>query len=311
VKTSLCVALLLIACAPEPDKKPERGPKLATRPSTPAPAPAPTPEPEPPPAVDPGPALVPAPANVWWCLCYQREGGEGPEPVTACREDLEQCHKLEQRVSKGNKDIIAGSLSVGCRSISGSHPSDAAGTPEQWQPSQLRGAWVAEGVCLLNSVVAPSDPTPAPPPSEPTADPTAFMRSELIGDLAIGRSSAEIRSRHGEPVSMGAIEELAVTGEWEQVWTYADGLVVTMRSSTRSGPQSLAAVTIEAPSKLLTRRGVGVGDPRSAVERAYGDVAAPDAMPGSFIAGSVEAGLSFSFDQDGVVRRIRLGGVDE
>jgi hypothetical protein len=306
----LCAALVLVmACTPEKPKD-ERPPKVRAGPIQKAPPPQLEPLPIEPTPTTPGPSLEPAAVmNQWWCLCYRRQGAEGPEPVTACRELESQCRKLEQRVAKGNDEIIAGSLMQACRTITGAHPGDVAGTREQWQPSALPGAWVSEGACLLIDAVVPEAVAETGEPVE-QADPLAFMRSELIGNLAIGQSSAEIRSRHGQPQSMGAIdEEMTLVGEFEQEWEFADGLTLTMTSTTRSGPQQVGFISIEAPSTLATRRGIVIGSEREAVERAYGDVRADeiDPQPDSFTAGSEYAGLRFTFDARGKVTHIELG----
>lgn len=313
-RISLAAALVLLpgACTEEEKREPVRA-KARARPM-PTPTPAPVAEPAPEPEPTPTPTLVPAASNEWWCLCYRREGAEGPEPMTACREQAEQCRKLEQRVSKGSDEIIAGSLTHGCRPIRGSHPSDAVGTHEQWQPSKLRGAWVAERVCLLSEAAPAELPIEPPPAAEPETevDDFALMKSELIGNIALGDSSAAIRSRHGEPRMTGAIEESPATGSWDQTWTFPDGLTLTMSSSTRSGPQSVSAVTIVSPSTLKTRRGIGIADSREAVERAYGDVRSDDLDVGDdvFVAGSIYGGLVFSFE-NGLVKEVFLGASAE
>lgn len=314
---ALSIALstcLLFACAEEPE--PEQRPRRDRRSKRPQPAPEPASEPAP----EPAPIAAPAPSEPtqrWWCLCYQRDGAEGPEPETACRASEAQCRKLEGRVAKGSKDIVAGSMTRACQPIEGTHPSDAAGTHEQWKPSKLAGAWVSEGVCQLMA----GAPEPAPEPAE-TGEPMpveevgdgSFMSTELIGELRQGMSTAELRHGLGEPERRGAVEEMAATGLYEQVWTYAEGLTVVMAADTRHGPQTISALTIVAPSKLKTRRGIGIGDSREAVERAYGDVRAPEqeAPPSDtrFVAGSIYGGLIFEFDK-GVVSRVFLGAAAE
>jgi hypothetical protein len=311
----LCVALLMFATACTAEKpKDKRPPKVASRPVKQAPPPQLEPLPVEPRA--PEPSLEPAPVmNQWWCLCYRREAAEGPEPVTACRELESQCRKLEQRVDKGNDEIIAGSLMQACRSITGAHPGDVAGTREQWQPSALPGAWVSEGACLLFDAVVP-EAGETGEPSEPVEqqDTFVFMRSELIGDIAIGHDSATIRHGHGEPQTMGAIEEMGATGGFEQVWKFADGLTLLMSSTTHSGPQQVGGVIVEAPSTLATRRGIVIGSEREAVERAYGDVRereGDDDDPDSFTAGSTYGGLHFKFDEQGKVDHMFLGAAAE
>ena len=304
LSTSVCL-VLGTGCAEEPKRKREVQSRKKSRPEpklTPPQPPEPVVEaPSEPPPPEPE---IDRPVRQWWCLCYQQQGAGGPEPVTACRGDLDQCQKLERRVAKGSDSIVAESVSFNCRSISGTHPSDAIGTFEQWQPSKLDGAWVSEGTCWFAVADPSEEPAPEAPP-EPTGDPLALLRSELIGDLAVTTSSAAIRHQLGQPLERGSIDELAATGTFEQVWTYADGLTVVMQSDTRSGPQSLSGVIIEAPSTLKTRRGIGLGASWDAVERAYGDVRAPedDARDADvFVAGSTAGGLRFEFERDAVVK---------
>lgn len=308
----LVTLMLAAACTAEQPRSDKRPPKVTPPPAKRAPPPELEPLPvEPTPATS-TPTLEPAPnTSQWWCLCYRRHGVDGPEPVTACREQESQCRKLEQRVDKGSDEIIAGSLMQACRSLIGAHPSDVAGTREQWQPSALPGAWVSEGACLLvDAPVEPHTPT-EPGPAEP-GDPFVFMRSELIGNIAIGQEAAAIRSRHGQPQTTGAIEEQSATGEFQQTWQYGDGLTVIMRSTTRSGPQTVGGVIVVAPSTLTTRRGVGIGSDRADVERAYGDVRdrESESDEDSFTAGSIYGGLHFTFEA-GEVTRVFLGAAAE
>lgn len=311
-------ACLFVACAEEPEPEAPRRDRRSKRTKTELPAQIPASEPEPEPA--PQPVAAPSePTQRWWCLCYQREGASGPEPETACRGSESQCRKLEGRVAKGSKDIIAGSMTRSCQPIEGTHPSDVAGTHEQWKPSKLAGAWVSEGVCQLMPGAAAPAPEPAlgetgePAPTDELAE-GSFMSTERIGELSQGMSTAQLRHGLGEPERRGAVEEMGATGLYEQVWTYPDGLSVVMAADTRHGPQTISALTIVAPSKLKTRRGIGIGDSREAVERAYGDVRAPEqeapASESRFVAGSIYGGLIFEFDE-GAVSRVFLGAAAE
>ena len=297
---------LLGACTdpkPEPEAKarpPKRQRAKPVDPAPPEPQTEPRDEPTPPPVVDT------RPMSEWWCLCYQREGASGPEAMTACRETKDQCNKLESRVAKGSAEIIAGSLTNGCRSISGRHPSDSFGTPEQWQPSALAGSWVSEGVCQLQGAAVVQDPDQEEPVDE---EPDfSVSQNELIGELALGQDTAKVRHSFGEPPQKTTIEEEGATGDWIQTWRYPDGLSLDMRSDTRGGPQSIRGITITAPSTLKTRRGMTIGSSAEAVKRAYGDVEAKDTEPSDdgFVAGSIYGGLFFTFS-DGKVSEIYLG----
>ncbi|NVB39346.1 hypothetical protein G6O69_16000 [Pseudenhygromyxa sp. WMMC2535] len=314
---SACALAWLVACTkPEPEPTPSAKPSKRRGAGSLKLRAEPEPAPEPAQPVERVEAPLPAqPAGQWWCLCYQREGAEGPEPMTACREDREQCRKLEGRVAKGSKEIIAGSLTQSCLQISGNHPSDAAGTHDQWQPSALAGSWASEGVCQLSGLVRGSDPAPTQPedaPEEPPDFQLDFLRSELIGDFALGQGTAKVRHALGKPETKSAIVEEAATGEWVQTWTYPEGLSFMMSADTEGGPQTISTISIEAPSKLKTRRGIGIGARREAVERAYGDVRNPEEEFGEddFVAGSIYGGLMFHFEGD-AVESVFLGAAAE
>jgi hypothetical protein len=286
----LCAALMLVmACTAEKPRD--------ERPINQAPPPQLEPPPVEPTTPTPEPSLEPAPVmKEWWCLCYRQEGAVGTEPVTECRELESQCRELQQRAHKDTDDIITGSLIQSCRSMTGGHPGDVAGTREQWQPSELPGAWVSGGSCLL---------------AEQQGE-HMLMHNEWIGDFSIGLGSAEIRSRHGEPDTRGAIVELGAIGLYEQQWKFGEGLTLVMWSTTRSGPQDVWGVTVVAPSALATRRGVVIGSEREVVERAYGDVRDREhgLGPTYFVAGSIHGGLVFTFDDENKVTAMFLGEWD-
>lgn len=100
--------------------------------------------------------------------------------------------------------------------------------------------------------------------------------------------------------------------EAARVWTFKNGLSLIMTSTTRSGPQQVGGVIVEAPSTLSSRRGIVIGSERAAVERAYGDVHERESDdPDRFTAGSIYGGLHFTFDEQGTVIRMFLGAAAE
>jgi hypothetical protein len=156
---TLILDLLVMACTAEKPRD-EQPPEVASRPNNQAP----------PPQLEPLPAQPSTPLKEWWCLCHRQQGAVGSEPVTECRELESQCRELQQRAHKDTDDIITGSLIQSCRSMTGDHPGDVAGTREQWQPSELPGAWVSGGSCLL---------------AEQQGE-HMLMHNEWIGDFSIG-----------------------------------------------------------------------------------------------------------------------------
>lgn len=303
-----------LACtASEPDE-----PKPRKKSSTPASSPAsPTPTATPP-VADSTPPTIPTPMTAttdWWCVCYQSEGDTGPQPATACRSQESQCRALEKRIARGGKGLITGSLSHGCRTLTGEHPGDAAGGREAWKPSKLAGAWTSEGKCLLEGS----------PDAEPNgvneAELFAWLDDESIGPLREGMTASEVVDLLGQPSEKGEIFEEGATGLWVQEWKHPDkGVFLFMRAPTERGAQTVGAITVKAPNEYATKRGIAVGSTRAAVEKAYGDVqdqdrvfdsgGEPDADASTFVAGSIFGGIIFSFEA-GKVSEIFMGAAAE
>jgi hypothetical protein len=296
---------LLLACNPsEPAKKEEPAKSAAKTSPTVTPTQPSTPSTE----VAKSPPNLPkpvTPTNEWWCVCYQSTGDAGPQPATACRAHEDQCHALEQRIAKGSRALVAGSLTHNCRKLSGEHPGDSTGGRERWQPSKLEGAWSSEGACLLEGEAAPVAAEPGEPieTGEPE-DPFMLMASEAIGDLAIAMSASEVKAAFGDPSETSEIQVEEAHGDFVQAWNYAGtGLSLVMRSFTQDGEQMIASVTITMPSQLQTRRGIAIGSSWEDVQKAYGDVADKDidtSDHSSFVAGSIYGGVIFSFEDDKV-----------
>jgi hypothetical protein len=86
----------------------------------------------------------------WWCLCYSERINGRATPVTACRQSADQCGRLEAKVRRGSRQIIARSVRRSCREVVADHPADSLGAPHSWQPSAHEGGlWTQEG-CLLS-----------------------------------------------------------------------------------------------------------------------------------------------------------------
>ncbi|MDP4623501.1 MAG: hypothetical protein NWT08_00040 [Akkermansiaceae bacterium] len=115
----------------------------------------------------------------------------------------------------------------------------------------------------------------------------------------------------GEDVMWEAI------GEAVQSWNFkANGLSVDMASANIGGKKSVNSITIEAPSKLKTERGIGIGSTKGDVEKAYGRYPTDEldakviAENGDLLIGSLFGGMIFGLD-DGKVTSIFLGASAE
>ncbi|MEZ4380785.1 MAG: hypothetical protein R3A79_05530 [Nannocystaceae bacterium] len=242
------------------------------------------------------------PEQRWSCLCYARAVGDGAEPVTACRSSASDCAALQRRVGRGGRGIVKGSLQRGCTEVVAAHPGDALGGREAWQPSSRAGAWLSLGTCQLGA----GEPGDAPDLSPEEAADEAKLREVLdhdaIGPLRHGMPEAEAIAALGEPKERGEPYEEAATGDFVKTLRFADGVSLDLLGDTRRGPWRVGGISIEAPSKLKTSRGVGLGTPREEALAAYKDVLCEDMGDNeeNVIAGSLYGGLTFAFAGAGV-----------
>lgn len=284
------LVLLLAACAPsQPDPKdsPKDAPAAPAEPAPKAAAPN-----QPVPGDSNAEPATPASAVVWWCACYARTG---PEPMTACRASQDDCKSLEKKAAQGKAGIVAGSLTHVCREVRGEHPGDGLGGRDGWEPSKKPGAWIRVGACAL---AGPADAPPSPADAGPGDDPPDVLKDESFGGLKLGMTEAEVVAALGQPAKKDRAQLWEATGDFNSSWHYPDlALELGMTSDKRSGPWILGSLTAKAPCTFRTSRGVGVGDPKSTVEAAYGKDRDRDMSTDEvFIAGSVYWGVFFRFD---------------
>lgn len=292
-RSAASLALLLAACSPS-QPAPKDSPKDA--PAAPAASPDVAP-PAAPAAPVPGDSTGPAAATGdahWWCTCYVRIG---PEPMTACRQSQDDCKALEKKATTGEAGIVAGSLTHVCREVRGAHPGDGLGGRDGWEPSKKPGAFIRVGPCALAG--PPDAPPPAAAEEDADGEPPNVLKDESFAGLKLGMSEAEAVAVVGQPVKKDRAQFWGATDTYESTWHYpALGLELGMSGDKKTGPWKLGRLTAKAPSTSRTSRGIGIGDPKSAVEAAYGkdrdrDGAGSDDV---FIAGSVYWGVFFTFD---------------
>lgn len=149
-------------------------------------------------------------------------------------------------------------------------------------------------------VEAPSAPEPAEEPRAGRPPRKGLNAALKFGELQLGQDRKAVRQKLGPPDS-----ELPNTdspsGFIAEYWEYRElGLSLTFMAPAHEGPWELWMVGAMAPCAFRTDRGVGIGDPRSAVEAAYSDVlseASKKLDPSLLIVG----GLKFSFDESGTL----------
>ncbi len=141
----------------------------------------------------------------------------------------------------------------------------------------------------------------------------ALMLSESIGSYRIDQPAAEVEKTLPEKPEKGEEEWWGADGGFHQEWICRDsGLHFDMVANSKGGKQIVSAITVVAPGKLKTAKGIGVGATRGEVLKAYGDEI-KEGNPGKdeqLVAGSIYGGIVFTLENDRVVK-IFLGAAAE
>lgn len=137
---------------------------------------------------------------------------------------------------------------------------------------------------------------------------------ERIGQLRLGLMEKDVPANLPCKPQKGKDVLQAATGEYVQTWKYPEcGIVLEMSSERKGGAKLVAAITLTAPGKLATGRGILIGSTEAEVIKAYGryrDPQEPAEKGKQFVAGSIYDGMIFDFKAGRVVR-IFLGAAAE
>jgi hypothetical protein len=154
-----------------------------------------------------------------------------------------------------------------------------------------------------------------PPPQTGSRPNIADAANERIGDIATGMAGADVIAKLGAPASKTPPVEEGATGAIVSTWTWpALGLALHMTGATAADAPTVGSITLSAPSRLTTSRGIGIGAGRAEVERIYAASLAKGREPGEadpstpaqLIIGSIYGGTFFHFE-NGKVTEIFVG----
>jgi hypothetical protein len=96
------------------------------------------------------------------------------------------------------------------------------------------------------------------------------IKTERLGNLRLGMTPERIIEIWGNPLTQSPRKLDHCIGDYHQDWNYLNqGLVLSLVSDTQDGAQTLEYIQAEAPSKLKTKRGIGIGSSWNAVKQAY------------------------------------------
>lgn len=137
------------------------------------------------------------------------------------------------------------------------------------------------------------------------------MKKERIGPLQYGMTQKTVQKVVGRAVKKGKRELAECCGYYVE-WKFSDGLSLTFDADEK--PYTIDRIQIESPSKLRTKRDIGIGSSRNDVNREYGCVHDGENSdrdnPDFFTAGSVYGGVGFAFVK-GKVTEITVGAFAE
>jgi hypothetical protein len=205
---------------------------------------------------------------------------------------------------------------------------EPSSTPREAAPAEGNAATAGEAMTpTRRSTAAPSpaekatpaaatptvvSPPPAQPPS-PAATPAPPDR-ESIGGVALGDPEARVVDSLGHPDHKGEVEVWEATGESVSSWAWKDEGVRLDMMKDEGGAFSVLAISLAAPAKVTTSRGVGIGASFAEVDRIYGPYRhlgregdEPETWGADLIiVGTVYGGTFFTFT-DGKVSEIFVG----
>jgi len=149
-----------------------------------------------------------------------------------------------------------------------------------------------------------------------------IMADGGIGGIKINTLQVDLletaRAMNFGEVFKGKDEIWEAFGQAVQTWMFPDaGVSFDMISDEIGGPKSVLSITLKNPSHLKTNLGIGIGDPKETVLRAYSEYTTSDeGLDGYFgdaevhLVGSIYGGMIIYFE-NGVVSGIFLGAAAE
>jgi hypothetical protein len=136
-----------------------------------------------------------------------------------------------------------------------------------------------------------------------------LMQGEHFGKLKLGLSREAVTQLLGRPASRTPETLEAATGDYIQMWKYPRlGVTLKMGSSERHrNALQVSTIEVEAPSRLVTARGVSIGSRAEDARRLYQkEIDKETSRPDLIVAGSIYGGLMFTI-KNGRVTRMFLG----
>lgn len=130
----------------------------------------------------------------------------------------------------------------------------------------------------------------------------ALLKDEAIGGIRMDMTDKEVVAVLGPPSKKGKPIEEGATGETVAQWEWKKAGINVLFSDAAKSPK-VRGIGLTDPSTLKTKKGVGIGSSRAALDTAYGAgrmKSGDDGADASYTVGNHYYGLVFSFEGDNV-----------
>lgn len=128
----------------------------------------------------------------------------------------------------------------------------------------------------------------------------ALMKNESLGPLRYGLPAVEVTDALGKPDDKSPATIWGADGRPHQDWYYrVQGIELNCIGEGQE--QTVFTIKVESPCTYRTKRDIGIGSAREAVQEAYrNEINSGDSRPDSLVVGSIYGGLIFHFAADRV-----------
>jgi len=139
--------------------------------------------------------------------------------------------------------------------------------------------------------------------------------NEALGGLRRTSSQEDVLAALGKPEKVAGPEEEMATGDILWTWDYpSKGISISMAESSGPSALRLSSMSMQAPSRLKTKLGIGIGSPLREVLTIYKDCIADVSMnydeETQLLVGSPYDGLWIAGTKGGNVTSLGLGGAE-
>jgi len=136
----------------------------------------------------------------------------------------------------------------------------------------------------------------------------SLPEGDRVGKFYLGLSEAEVKKNMSCPVTYGKDEMWGADGLYHQSWDYGEcGMIFDMTSSEQNASKVIESITVVAPSRLKTDKGIGIGSTKEEVMAAYKERwNKGESREDMFVVDSIFGGILFRL-KEGKVEDIFVG----